>query len=134
MKKLFFAMLFIGFYVINAQESFKPELAPVKVVTNTYYDLTLEDPYQYMEDLSNPEVITWMKDNANYASSVLNRISGKKALFDKMMELINRRAASISNLVITKSNVYYYIKCIPGEEIGKMYKRNGYEGEEILFF
>ncbi len=134
MKKLFFAVLFICFYVINAQESFKPELAPVKVVTNTYYDVTLEDPYQYMEDLSNPEVITWMKDNANYASSVLNRISGKKALFDKMMELINRRAASIYNVVITKSNVYYYIKRIPGEDIGKMYKRNGYEGKETLFF
>ena len=134
MKRVFFVALFISFYLTHAQEPFKPGLAPEKVVTNKYFDVTLEDPYQYMEDLSNPEVISWMKNNANYASFVLNNISGKQALFDKMMELINRRTASISNLVITKNNVYYYIKRMPGEEIGKMYKRNGYSGEETLFF
>lgn len=121
-------------FIVNAQETFKPDLAPVKVVTNQYHGVTLEDPYQYMEDLDNPEVISWMKENANYATSILNGISGKKALFDKMMELINRRASSINSLAITKSNVYYYLKRVPGEEIAKMYKRLGYEGEETLFF
>lgn len=134
MKKLLYLFLMVSCYAIYAQESIKPDLAPVKIVTNQYHGLTLEDPYQYMEDLSNPEVITWMKDNGNYASSVLNSISGKKALFDKMMELINRRASSISNLVITKSDVYYYLKRVPGEEIARMFKRQGYEGEEMLFF
>ncbi|MFG6686483.1 prolyl oligopeptidase family serine peptidase [Mariniflexile sp. HNIBRBA6329] len=134
MEKLLCIILMVCCVTIGAQEIVKPNLAPVKVVTNQYYGLTLEDPYQYMEDLSNPEVLTWMKENANYASSVLNSISGKKVLFDKMMELINRRSASINNVHITKSNVYYYIKRMPGEDIGKMYKRNGYEGEETLFF
>ena len=92
-------MLMVFYFPVNAQETFKPALAPVKMVTNQYHGVTLEDPYQYMEDLSNPEVITWMKENASYASSVLNSISGKKALFDKMMELINRTASSIYSLV-----------------------------------
>ena len=134
MKKLLCLFLMVSCCSIYAQESIKPDLAPVKIVTNQYHGLTLEDPYQYMEDLSNPEVITWMKENANYASSILSSISGKRALFDKMMELINRRASSISNLVITKSDVYYYLKRVPGEEIARMYKRLGYEGEETLFF
>ena len=134
MKKLLGIMLMVFCFIVNAQETFKPDLAPVKVVTNQYHGVTLEDPYQYMEDLDNPEVISWMKENANYATSILNGISGKKALFDKMMELINRRASSINSLAITKSNVYYYLKRVPGEEIAKMYKRLGYEGEETLFF
>jgi len=133
MRKLFLIVFLIGVCSLNAQKTLKPDLPPVKVATNTYHDVTLEDPYEYMEELS-PEVITWMKDNANYASSVLNQISGKKALFDKMMELINRRAASISSLRITKNDIYYYIKRLPGEDIGKMYKRMGYQGEETLFF
>ncbi|MBP0905391.1 prolyl oligopeptidase family serine peptidase [Mariniflexile gromovii] len=134
MKKILSTVLMVVGFAINAQESIKPALAPVKVVTNQYHGITLEDPYQYMEDLSNPEVVSWMKENANYASSVLNSISGKKVLFDKMMELIDRRASSVNGLKITKSNVYYYLKRVPGEEIAKMYKRNGYEGEESLFF
>ena len=51
-----------------------------------------------------------------------------------MMELINRRASSVNSLAITNTNVYYYLKRVPGEEISKMYKRQGYEGEESLFF
>ncbi len=134
MKKLLSILVGLFCITVNAQELFKPDLAPVKIVTNQYHGVTLEDPYQYMEDLSNPEVITWMKENANYASSILNSISGKQELFDKMMELINRRASSVNSLVITKTNVYYYLKRVPGEEISKMYKRQGYEGEESLFF
>jgi len=134
MKKLLCIMLMVFYFPVNAQETFNPALAPVKMVTNQYHGITLEDPYQYMEDLSNPEVITWMKENASYASSVLNSISGKKVLFDKMMELINRTSSSINSLAITKSNVYYYLKRIPGEEISRMYKRQGFEGEETLFF
>jgi prolyl oligopeptidase len=134
MKKLLSILVGLFCITVNAQELFKPDLAPVKIVTNQYHGVTLEDPYQYMEDLSNPEVITWMKENANYASSILNSISGKQELFDKMMELINRRASSVNSLAITKTNVYYYLKRVPGEEISKMYKRQGYEGEESLFF
>lgn len=134
MKTNLFLILMLFCLGANAQEILKPNLAPVKVVSNQYHGVTLEDPYQYMEDLTNPEVITWMKENANYASSVLNSIPGKKALFDKIMELIDRRASSISNLVITKNDVYYYLKRVPGEEIDKMYKRTGFTGAETLFF
>ena len=60
MKKLLSSLVGLFCITVNAQELFKPDLAPVKIVTNQYHGVTLEDPYQYMEDLSNPEVITWM--------------------------------------------------------------------------
>lgn len=134
MKRLLNALLFVIPFIVFSQETVKPEPLPQKNVTNTYHGVTLNDPYQYLEDLDDPSVVTWMKDNANYANSILDNISGKQAMLDKMMELINRTSAAIGSLRITEDNTYFYLKRVPGEEISKMYKRDGYEGEETLFF
>ena len=134
MKRLFYALLVVIPCIAIGQESVQPELLPQKNVTNTYFGVTLNDPYQYLENLEDPAVVTWMKDNAAYAKSILDNITGKKAIFDKMMELIDRRSASISDLHITDDDYYYYLKRVPGEEISKMFTRKGYDGLETLFF
>ncbi|MBC3757650.1 S9 family peptidase [Hyunsoonleella sp. SJ7] len=134
MKNVLILFLFTTFCTLTAQEISKPGLAPVKMVVDNYHGVELEDPYRYMEDLSNEEVIKWMKDNADYAKSVLNNIPGKQKLFDAIMELINRSSESIYALSITKDDTYYYLKRKPGEDIAKMYKRQGFSGEEVLFF
>ncbi|MFL1012497.1 prolyl oligopeptidase family serine peptidase [Flavisericum labens] len=134
MNKVFIVFLLAIPCLIKSQNVTKPELLPQHVVVDTYHGVELEDPYRYVENLDDPKVLSWMRDNANYANSVLNSISGKQKIFDKMKELVERRAASVSNLQITDDNMYYYLKRVPGEEISKMYKRNGFEGTETLFF
>jgi prolyl oligopeptidase len=134
MKRLFYAVLFVIPFMAISQESVKPEPPPQKNTTNTYFNTTLNDPYQFLEDMDDPSVVAWMKDNANYANSILDNISGKQAMLDKMLELINRTSAAISNLRITDDNTYFYLKRVPGEEISRMYKRDGYDGKEVLFF
>ena len=110
MKRLLNALLFVIPFIVFSQETVKPEPLPQKNVTNTYHGVTLNDPYQYLEDLDDPSVVTWMKDNANYANSILDNISGKQAMLDKMMELINRTSAAIGSLRITEDNTYFYLK------------------------
>ncbi len=134
MKLFFYTVLFTIPFIAFSQASVKPEPLPQQNVTNTYFDITLNDPYQFLENLDDTSVVTWMKDNSNYANSILDNISGKQAMLDKMMELINRTSASISSLQITDDNTYFYLKRVPGEEISKMYKRDGYDGKEVLFF
>ncbi|WP_242084689.1 prolyl oligopeptidase family serine peptidase [Aestuariivivens sediminis] len=134
MKNVLCALSFFMPIVIISQEAVKPDIIPQHIVTDSYHGTNLDDPYRYLENLDDPNVVTWMKTNASYSESVLNRISGKEMLFKTMKELIERRAASITNLTITENDTYYYLKRLPGEEISKMYKRQGYEGEEILFF
>lgn len=136
MKRLFYAWLLVFPFIAFGQsnKSIKPEPLPQKNVTNSYYDVTLNDPYQYLENLDDPGVVAWMKDNANYATSILDNISGKEDMFNKMKELLERSSASISSLNITDDDTYYYLKRVPGEEISKMYKRKGYNGDETLFF
>ncbi|WP_016991300.1 hypothetical protein [Flavobacterium sp. ACAM 123] len=134
MKKIFYVLLFATPFIAFSQGFAKPEPLQQKNVTNTYFGTSLNDPYPFLEDLDDPGVVMWMKENANYANSILDNISGKKAMLDKMMELINRTSESISSLQITDDNTYFYSKRVPGEEISKMYKRNGCKGKEVLFF
>ncbi|QDO94326.1 S9 family peptidase [Formosa sediminum] len=134
MKRIVYALLLMVTSHVTAQLTVKPEVLPQKPVSNTYFETTLNDPYQYLEDLNDPTVITWMKDNTNYSTSVLNNISGKQELFNRMKSLIERQSASISFLNIADDGTYYYVKRVPGEEIGKLYKRKGYKGKETLFF
>ena len=115
-----------------AQVVVKPEKAKPKVVKDVYHDTTLEDPYRYMENLKDPEVVNWMKANTEYAESVLNSIPEKDKLLSKIKELDSRTASRISDVNITDDDTYYYLKTRPEDESGKLYVRDGYGGSEKL--
>ena len=51
-----------------------PPSAPVRPVADTYFGVTVSDPYRYMEDMKDPEVAAWMKAQADYTQGVLARI------------------------------------------------------------
>ncbi len=38
-----------------------PPVAPVKMVTETYFGVTVPDPYRYMENLEDPQVEAWFR-------------------------------------------------------------------------
>lgn len=115
-----------------AQVTPKPENATPRVVKDVYHGITVEDPYRYMEDLNDPEVINWLRSNTDYAEAVLNNIPEKDKLQEKIRELDSRTAARIMNVNITDDDTYYYLKMTPKDESGKLYVRNGYEGKEKL--
>lgn len=132
MRKHLSVLLLLMPFLVASQEIVKPEKAKPKSVVNEYHGIKVEDPYRYMEDLSNPEVINWMKANTKYAESVLNSIPGKSEMIKKMEEMDSRTASRISNLNITDNDLYYYLKTRPEDQTGKLYFRKGYEGEEVL--
>lgn len=132
MRQLLTSFLLLTCLPMLAQVVAKPEKAKPQVVKDVYHDTTLEDPYRYMENLKDPEVVNWMKANTEYAESVLNSIPEKDELLEKIKELDSRTASRISNVNITDDDTYYYLKTRPEDESGKLYVREGYEGSEKL--
>ena len=112
----------------------EPGLAPVKPVENEYWGITLEDPYQYMENMEDTVVKNWMISNADYARAVLDRIPGRAALVEKMKEFDGRVSDLVTNLTILDNDRYFYLKTTPEDETGKLYFRDGFEGTETLLF
>ncbi|MUP45809.1 S9 family peptidase [Gramella sp. BOM4] len=115
-----------------SQEIIKPETLKPKPVVDNYHGQRLEDPYRYLENMKDEKVLTWMKANTNYAEAILDAIPEKDEMFRKMKEMDSRTAANISNLNITRNDMYYYLKTRPEDQVGKLYFRKGYEGDEVL--
>ena len=132
MKRLLSLIVMMIPFLMVSQKIVKPEKAKPETVVDDYHGIKVEDPFRYMEDLDNPEVINWMKANTKYAEAVLDAIPGKQEMISKIEEMDSRTASRISNLSITDNDMYYYLKTRPQDQTGKLYFRKGYEGEESL--
>ncbi len=111
-----------------------PPLAQVKPVEDMYFGKKISDPYRYMENLKDTTVQQWLKQQSDYSRNILNSISGRQKLIDKMFEFDKRQSSQIGYLIITDNDLYFYLKTTPADETGKLFYRDGFEGKETLLF
>jgi prolyl oligopeptidase len=109
-----------------------PSGAVVKVVTDEYFGIKVTDPYRYMEDLKDPQVQAWFKAQNDYTRAVLARIPGRTALLARIKELDESEPAFVSSAHVMPDGRIFYMKRLASEEVGKLYMREGWNGEEKL--
>jgi len=109
-----------------------PPVAPVTNATDTYFGVTVGDPYRYMENLSDPAVAAWMKAQNDYTHSILDRIPGRKKLFARIKELDDAVAARVGDVSRLPHGLYFYLKRLPQDNTPKLYMRRGLTGKETL--
>ncbi len=108
----------------------KPPKAPVREVTDTYFDTRVVDPYRWLEDLQSGETINWMKSQNDYARRFFSRLPIKET-FQKRLNDLGNATANVSGLRRV-GNRYFYFKLAPGENDNKLYIREGLSGVERL--
>jgi len=108
-----------------------PPAAPVRNVADTYFGVTVRDPYRYLENMKDPEAVAWMKAQADFTRATLDRIPGRAALEKRIAELGDAVPARVSGVQISNGN-YYYLKRLAKENIPKLYVRAGLAGKERL--
>jgi len=108
-----------------------PPAAPVRTVTDTHYGVTVEDPYRYLENMKDPEVVAWMKAQADFARGTLDRLPGRSALLARIAELGDAAPARVSSVQVNNGH-YYYLKRSASENIPRLYVRVGLAGKERL--
>ncbi|MEO8187640.1 MAG: hypothetical protein ABI580_09795, partial [Burkholderiaceae bacterium] len=108
-----------------------PPVAPVKPVTDTYFGVTVTDPYRYMENMKDAEVAAWTKAQADYTHAVLSKIPGRATLYEEVETRGNSASARVYDVQIVGTKVYYQ-KRRADENIGKLYVRDGFSGAERL--
>ena len=108
-----------------------PPAAPVRTVTDTHFGVAVPDPYRYLEDMKNPEVVAWMKAQADFTRATLDRIPGRAALLKRIGELGDAVPARVSSVQVNNGH-YYYLKRLATENIPKLYVRAGLAGKERL--
>lgn len=101
--------------------------------SDTYFGKTYQDPYRWLEDLKDPQVERWFRAQADLTDSALAGIPGRKALAEEWLALDKLRPASYFGIIAQNGRVFYK-KTLGGENIGKLYWREGWDGQEKLLF
>lgn len=85
-----------------------------------------------MENLQDPEVQAWMKAQNDYTRAVLARIPGGERLLARIRELDQSASAQVSDVRRLPGYLYLYQKLFAGEDVAKLYARQGLTGQEKL--
>jgi prolyl oligopeptidase len=113
---------------VSALAAAAPPVAPVRPVTETLYGTQVTDPYRWMEDPASPDFLPWVKGEAAFTRSVLDRIPGRAALLKRVVALDNA-GILIRNLQIAGGK-YLYEKTVPGAANYALTLRVGRTGKE----
>jgi prolyl oligopeptidase len=105
-----------------------PPAAPVRAVTETFFGTEITDPYRWMEDPASADFLPWVKGQAGYARSVLDRIPGRDKLLQEVVKLDNA-GILIRSLQICNGK-YFYEKTVPGAANYALTLRVGLSGKE----
>src|SRR5438093_13420354 len=69
---------------------------PVREVTEDYFGTKVTDPYRWLENTSDPEVVSWMKSQNDYTREQLAQMLGRDKLLDRSKSLDNAVAVGDS--------------------------------------
>ncbi len=100
-----------------------PPTAREDNVIDEYYGVKVDDPYRYMENIDDPEVQTWIRGQADYTSSTLDKIPGRSDILSRLVELDAGKPYRIFGITKLKNGTMFFQKRAQGENLPKLYVR-----------
>lgn len=101
--------------------------------SDTYFGKTYKDPYRWLENLKDKDVETWFKAQGDLTDGLLAKIPARDALAEEWMALDKLKPANYTSIIYENGRVFYK-KTLGGENVGKLYFREGWRGAEKLLF
>src|ERR1035437_2070129 len=132
MKRIITFCISVSFFASSFAQYKYP---PSKTVdsSDTYFGVTYKDPYRWLEAIEKPDVETWFKQQADYTNSVLSKLNGRNELITEWKQLDKLQPPRIRSISYENGRIFYR-KTMPGENVGKLYFRQGLNGKEVLLF
>jgi prolyl oligopeptidase len=101
--------------------------------SDTYFGTNYRDPYRWLENLRDNDVRAWFKAQAELTDGVLAGIPGRDALLEEWLGLDRLSPATYRSISYENGRVFYK-KTLGGENVGKLFFREGWDGAERLLF
>ncbi len=101
--------------------------------SNTYFGVNYKDPYRWLENFKDSAVVIWFRQQADLSNSILNKISGRDELIAEWRMLDKLQPPRINGRDYENGRIFYR-KTMPGENVAKLYFREGMNGQEQLLF
>jgi prolyl oligopeptidase len=103
---------------------------PVREVTEDYFGAKVTDPYRWLENTSDAEVVAWMKAQNDYTRAALAKIPGRDKLADRIKQLDNA-GPTVSGVQVWGGH-YFYLEAEPGSDNRRLYVRDTVNAPERL--
>jgi prolyl oligopeptidase len=87
MKRQIFFILLLLYCGHKAIAQFNYPATKTVDSSDTWHNVTVKDPYRWLEDLKKLEVINWFKAQANFTDSILNKLPYTDLLFNEQKKL-----------------------------------------------
>jgi len=104
----------------TAAESAAP-IARIENTTDTHWGVEVEDPYRYMEDQDDPEVVDWFKGQAGYTESVLAGLPMRENIYERLIELDQGAPFTTYGVRRLANGDMFYLRRNAGENLDKLY-------------
>ena len=128
---LLLVIFILGTNFSNAQFNY-PATKTVEV-KETLWGVTIEDPYRWLEDIKNQEVLDWMKAQANFTNAQLAKISNQDVIFNKMKTYDKMKSVEFGPFA-KAGGKYFYNKRLPAEQVSRFFMQDIKTGKETLIF
>ena len=96
-------------------------IARIENTTDTHWGVEVDDPYRYMEDQDDPEVVEWFKGQAEYTESVLAELPMREKIYERLVELDQGAPYTTFGVRRLANGDMFYMRRNAGENLGKLY-------------
>jgi prolyl oligopeptidase len=129
-RSLYFLVMVLLLAPLFTSAQVQQPKAPVRNVTEDFFGTKVVDPYRWLENQSDQEVIAWMKAQNDYTRAALERIPGREKLLNRV-EALDNAGAVVSGVQVWGGRIFYF-KTAPGSDNRKLWVRDGEKAPERL--
>ena len=131
-KKIILILTFVFGFINNVfcQDALLPE----RPISKEYFGRSINDSYGYLEDLNDTLSKSWYKQNSLKSREILNDITGRKDIVDKLIAMEKRKSFSVTYLKITANDYFFYLKKTDQDKKAKLFYKTSEKGQEVLLF
>jgi prolyl oligopeptidase len=105
---------------------------PGENVAQTFFGTVVDDPWRHLEQVSNPDVAAWMREQSARTRSALDALPGRAQLLARLGEIENAAPERVFSVERLPGERYLYLKRIPGDNGVRLYQRTGARGRERM--
>ena len=109
-----------------------PPPLPAQPTTDVYWGVPVPDPYQFLENTSDPKVQAWMRAQADSTAAILAKLPGRDALRSRIAEIDSDIPAVVSRIHRDAQGRLTYLKRTATENQLKLYRRDAFDAPERL--
>ena len=95
--------------------------ARIENIMDTHWGIEVDDPYRYLEDQDDPEVLEWFKGQAAHAESVLGSLPMREKLYERLVELDQGAPYETYGVRRLANGDMFYMRRNADENLAKLY-------------